>query len=61
MVIAAAEFDDLGNCSTTAKLSTIATIYSYVDIKAIESIIEFRDPYPRDVPPHRLRRADINV
>ena len=38
-VIAAAEFDDLGNCSTTPKLSTIGTIYSHKDIKAIRSML----------------------
>ena len=34
-VIAAAEFDDLRNCSTAPRLSAMATIYSYKGIKAI--------------------------
>jgi hypothetical protein len=34
MVIAAAEFDDLGSCLTTPKSFSIGTIYSYKAIKA---------------------------
>ena len=36
-VIAAAEFDDLRDCSTTPMLSAIGTIYSYKAFKAIQS------------------------
>ena len=38
-VIAAAEFDDLGNCSTTPKLFAMGTIDNYKAINAIRSTL----------------------